>query len=81
MKRKYTARLEYDGGWWLGFVDEVPEINCQEKTIEELKNSIVEAICLVEECYKEKELLKFKWIKGKKYSYAGKNYETEILTA
>ena len=43
-KKEYTATIFKDGNWWVGWVDNVPGINCQEKTREELKNSIAHCI-------------------------------------
>ena len=36
MSRKYTAVIKEDAGWWIGWVEEVPGVNCQEATREEL---------------------------------------------
>ena len=32
MKNRYTAVIKQDGGWWIGWVKEVPGVNCQAKT-------------------------------------------------
>lgn len=32
----YTAILKRDGDWWIGWVEEVPGVNTQERTREEL---------------------------------------------
>jgi len=34
---KLTAVFEHDGDWWIGWVEEVPEANVQERTIEEVE--------------------------------------------
>jgi len=36
MNNKYTAVIKRDGKWWIGWIEEVPGVNCQEKTREEL---------------------------------------------
>lgn len=36
VKRDFTARIGQDGDWWIGWIEEVPGVNCQEKTREEL---------------------------------------------
>lgn len=45
---KYTAIVKQDGEWWIGWIEEVPGVNCQEKTrpelIESLKLTLTEAI-------------------------------------
>lgn len=40
MKQAYTAVVKQDGGWWLGWIEEVPGVNCQERTREELLESL-----------------------------------------
>jgi predicted RNase H-like HicB family nuclease len=40
MKNEYTAVLKQDGNWWIGWVEEVPGVNCQEATREELLESL-----------------------------------------
>jgi predicted RNase H-like HicB family nuclease len=36
----YTAILKRDGDWWIGWVEEVPGVNAQERTREELLASL-----------------------------------------
>jgi predicted RNase H-like HicB family nuclease len=36
MNKTYTAVVKQEDGWWLGWVEEVPGVNCQEKTRNEL---------------------------------------------
>ena len=36
MPNTYTAVTKQDGDWWIGWIEEVPGVNCQEKTREEL---------------------------------------------
>ncbi|MDB9453226.1 type II toxin-antitoxin system HicB family antitoxin [Dolichospermum circinale CS-534/05] len=36
----YTAIIKYSGDWWLGWIEEIPGINCQEATREELLESL-----------------------------------------
>ena len=40
MANTYTAVLKQDGGWWIGWIEEVPGVNCQEPTREELMESL-----------------------------------------
>lgn len=40
MKNEYTAVVKQEGGWWVGWIEEVPGVNCQEKTCEELKETL-----------------------------------------
>ena len=43
MKAELTARIKKDGDWWIGWVEEIPGANAQEKTREELMISLREA--------------------------------------
>lgn len=36
MPQKYTAVIKQDAEWWIGWIEEVPGVNCQERTREEL---------------------------------------------
>lgn len=40
MKEMYTAVVKKSGDWWIGWVEEVPGVNCQEATREELLESL-----------------------------------------
>ena len=40
MPNTYTAVVKQDGDWWIGWFEEVPGVNCQEKTREELLESL-----------------------------------------
>ncbi|MBN1663022.1 MAG: type II toxin-antitoxin system HicB family antitoxin [Deltaproteobacteria bacterium] len=40
MNKEYTAVIKQDGNWWIGWIEEVPGVNCQEPTHEELLKSL-----------------------------------------
>lgn len=40
MANEYTAVIKQDSGWWIGWIEEVPGVNCQEGTREELLDSL-----------------------------------------
>ncbi|MBI3757107.1 MAG: type II toxin-antitoxin system HicB family antitoxin [Deltaproteobacteria bacterium] len=40
MKETYTAVIKQHGQWWIGWIEEVPGVNCQEVTKEELLESL-----------------------------------------
>jgi len=40
MANNYTAIVKQDGKWWIGWIEEVPGVNCQEATREELLESL-----------------------------------------
>ena len=40
MYREYSAVVKNDGNWWFGWIEEVPGVNCQERTHDELIESL-----------------------------------------
>ncbi|RLD98466.1 MAG: type II toxin-antitoxin system HicB family antitoxin [Aquificota bacterium] len=40
MERKFTAVITKDGPWWIGWIKEIPGVNCQERTREELLETL-----------------------------------------
>jgi predicted RNase H-like HicB family nuclease len=36
----YTAIIKRDGDWWIGWIEEVAGVNCQERTREELLQTL-----------------------------------------
>jgi predicted RNase H-like HicB family nuclease len=40
MSTEYTAVIKNEGEWWVGWIEEIPGVNCQEKTREELLETI-----------------------------------------
>ena len=40
MKEQYTAIIKQNGQWWIGWIEEVPGVNCQEASKEELLESL-----------------------------------------
>lgn len=43
MNQSYTAVVKQDGQRWIGWIEEVPGVNCQERTRDEL----LESLCMV----------------------------------
>ena len=41
---EYTAVIKKSGEWWIGWIEEVPGVNCQERTREELRLSLAETL-------------------------------------
>jgi len=37
----YTAVTKQDNGWWIGWIEELPGVNCQERTHEKLLESLM----------------------------------------
>ena len=48
MRQLYNAVVKQDGEWWIGWIEEVPGVNCQERTrdelLESLRATLVEAL-------------------------------------
>ena len=40
MTPTYTAVVQQHEGWWIGWIEEVPGVNCQESTRDELIESL-----------------------------------------
>ena len=40
MKDAYTAVIKKSGEWWIGWIEEVPGVNCQEPSKKELLQSL-----------------------------------------
>ena len=51
--RAFTAVYQRDDGWWLGYVEELPGANAQERTLEEARESLRDAVADVLEANRE----------------------------
>lgn len=40
MRSEYTAVIKQEGDWWIGWIEEVPGVNCQEPSHEDLIESL-----------------------------------------
>jgi hypothetical protein len=40
MNQNFTAVVKQDGPWWIGWVEEFPGVSCQERTRDELLNTL-----------------------------------------
>ena len=40
MNNEYTAVVKKENDWWIGWIAEVPGVNCQERTREELLKTL-----------------------------------------
>lgn len=40
MAQSYTAVVQEAAGWWIGWIEEVPGVNCQERTRDELLETL-----------------------------------------
>jgi predicted RNase H-like HicB family nuclease len=44
MKANYTALVQQEGEWWIGWVQEIPGVNSQGKTRDELLENLRDAL-------------------------------------
>ena len=40
MHEGFTAVVKQSGSWWIGWIEEIPGVNCQERTREELLETL-----------------------------------------
>ena len=40
MDTQYTAIIKQQGDWWVGWIEEVPGVNCQERSRKELLQTL-----------------------------------------
>ncbi|MHB8867794.1 MAG: type II toxin-antitoxin system HicB family antitoxin [Thermoleophilia bacterium] len=69
MHGEFKAVVKQDGDWWIGWIEEIPGVNCQERTREELLDTLAEtlkealelnrqdALALVAEPYSEETIV------------------------
>ncbi len=66
MVKQFTAIYKKSGKWYLGWIEEIPGVNTQGKTLKEAKENLKEALLLILETNKflsRKELSKSKFIR------------------
>lgn len=69
MNNQYTAVIKTDGKWWIGWIEEVPGVNCQQKSREELMKTLRATL---------KEALDFN--RQDALSAAGRDFQEEKIT-
>ncbi len=69
MNNKYTAVIKQDGNWWLGWIEEIPGVNCQEASHDELIESLKITLQEALDFNREEALLN-----------AGVYYQEELIT-
>ena len=47
MKQQFTAVYKKNGRWYLGWVEEIPGVNTQGRTLKEAKKNLKEALQLI----------------------------------
>lgn len=53
MHNEFTAVIEQDGEWFIGYCPEIPGANGQGRTVEECREDLAEAIALILEDRRE----------------------------
>lgn len=69
MHNEYTAVIKKEDKWWIGWSEEIPGVNCQESSREELLESLQITL---------KEVLEFN--KKDARSAAGSGFQEEKIT-
>ena len=69
MAANYTTIVKKDGAWWLGWIEEVPGVNAQEKTKAKLMASLKEVLA---------EALEFNRDEARKLAKTG--FSEELVT-
>ena len=68
MYNQYTAIIKPDGEWWIGWIEEIPGVNCQEATREKLLNTLRITLQEALELNRQEEI-----------ATAGKEYQEERI--
>lgn len=53
MKKEFTAVYEKRGKWYIAYIEEIPGVNTQGKTLTEAKKNLKEALHLILEANRE----------------------------
>jgi predicted RNase H-like HicB family nuclease len=53
MVNRYTGVFEQVGEWWIGHVEELPGANVQERSLDEARESLKEAVQLIVQANRE----------------------------
>ena len=65
----YTAIIKQDGDWWIGWIQEIPGVNCQEPTRAELLQTLKITLSEMLELNRQDAI-----------AFAGENYQQEQIT-
>ncbi|MGD0855283.1 MAG: type II toxin-antitoxin system HicB family antitoxin [Dehalococcoidia bacterium] len=53
MKREFTGIIEKQGKWYAGYIEEIPGVNTQGRTLKEVRENLKEALELIIEANRE----------------------------
>jgi predicted RNase H-like HicB family nuclease len=68
IKNQYTAIIKREDEWWIGWIEEIPGVNCQEASRDELMMSLKTTLAEAIEFNRQDSLL-----------HAGNSYEEEKI--
>ncbi len=68
IKNQYTAIIKKEDEWWIGWIEEIPGVNCQEASRDELMMSLKTTLAEAIEFNRQDSLL-----------HAGNSYEEEKI--
>ncbi|MBJ6749859.1 type II toxin-antitoxin system HicB family antitoxin [Geomonas anaerohicana] len=57
MRKEFTALIKQDGEWWVGWIEEVPGVNCQERSRDQLMESLKATLAEALELNRQEALL------------------------
>jgi predicted RNase H-like HicB family nuclease len=69
MQNTFTAIIKQDGRWWIGWIEEVPGVNCQEESREALLESLHQTLREALEINRQEAI-----------TAAGDTYQEELLS-
>ncbi len=53
MQREFTSVIEKRGNWYIGYVEELPGVNTQGRTLKEVRENLKEALHLIIEANRD----------------------------
>ena len=53
MSREFTGVIEKRGKWYVGYVEELPGVNTQGRTLKEVRENLKESLCLIIEANRD----------------------------
>jgi len=53
MQREFTSVIEKRGNWYIGYVEELPGVNTQGRTLKEVRENLKEALYLIIEANRD----------------------------
>lgn len=56
MNQTYTALIQQRQDWWIGWIEEIPGVNCQEREKEELVDSLRLTLIEALECNRQQAM-------------------------